>query len=225
MPETIPLFPLGSVLFPGALLPLHVFEERYRELVGTLLRRPEAERYFGVVAIRQGFEVGQDAVRAVYQVGTVAELREVSRHADGRYDLVVHGADRFRLLSVDTGGRPYLQGEVELLPPEPPADAEATVLARSVARLFDDYVAALAATQGAQVAEHTLPNDPTVLSYLVAATALLTLEDRQLLLETGGTAERLRREARLLRRETTLVRTLRVVPAPLRELQVPESRN
>lgn len=225
MPATIPLFPLSSVLFPGALLPLHVFEERYRILVSDLLRCKEAERHFGVVAIRQGFEVGQDAVRAVYQVGTVAELREVSRYPDGRYNLVVHGGDRFRLLSVDTTSRPYLRGEVELLPPEPPADVEATVLARHVKALFDDYVTALAATQGAQVAEHTLPEDPIVLSYLVASTALLTLEDRQLLLEVGGTVERLRREAILLRRETTLVRTLRVVPVPLRELRVPESRN
>lgn len=225
MAETIPLFPLGSVLFPGIRLPLHIFESRYRTLVGELLRREPDERHFGVVTIRQGYEVGENAVNALYDVGCVAQVRDVSSHADGRYDVAVTGGDRFRVLSVDTVSRPYLRAEVEWLPAEPPAEPENSVLGRTVSRLFDEYVAALAAAQGVQVSEHTPPQDPTVLSYLVASTALLTLEDRQSLLEIPDTAERLRTETRLLKRETTMVRTLRVVPAPLGELRTPESHN
>ena len=225
MSETIPLFPLGSVLFPGTLLPLNIFEDRYRQLVSELLPHEPAERKFGVVAIRQGLEVGPDAARALYEVGCVAEVREAAEQPDGRYDLLVSGGERVRLLSVDTTSRPYLLGEVELLPPEPRVGAEEQTLGETVGALFDGYMSALAATQGAQVAGHTLPTDPTVLSYLVASTALLTTEDRQSLLEADDTAARLRRASRLLRRETTMVRTLRVVPAPLRELGVPESRN
>ena len=225
MPETIPLFPLGSVLFPGTLLPLNIFEDRYRRLVGELLTREPAARQFGVVAIRQGLEVGPDAARALYEVGCVAEVKETSEQPDGHYDLLVSGGDRFRLLSVDTTSQPYLLGEVDWLSPEPPPGEEERTLTETVGALFDDYMSALAATQGAQVAGHTLPTDPTVLSYLVASTALLTIEDRQSLLEADDTAARLRRASRLLRRETTMVRTLRVVPAPLRELGVPESRN
>lgn len=225
MTETIPLFPLGSVLFPGMLLPLNVFEDRYRVLMGELLTSEPDERRFGVVAIRQGLEVGPDAIGALYEIGCVAEVREVTEEPDGHFDLLVSGGDRFRLVSVDTTSRPYLLGEVEMLPAEPPAGQEEQALAGRVGPLFDDYMSALAATQGAQVAQHTLPADPVVLSYLVASTALLTLEDRQSLLEADDTAGRLRRAARLLRRETTMVRTLRMVPAPLRELGVPESRN
>jgi hypothetical protein len=64
MSETLPLFPLGTVLFPGLLLPLHIFEERYRQLVRDLQTRPEPRR-FGVIAIRQGRETGVDGIQAL----------------------------------------------------------------------------------------------------------------------------------------------------------------
>ncbi len=83
----IPLFPLRTVLVPGLVLPLHVFEPRYRRLVHDLLARPEHDRSFGVVAIREGWEVGEDAVTSTYDVGTLAVVRDISPRADGRYDL------------------------------------------------------------------------------------------------------------------------------------------
>ena len=89
MTERLPLFPLGTVLFPGLVLPLHIFEPRYRTLVADLVALPESEpRRFGVVAIRAGREVGADGVRALHAVGCTAELRQVQRHEDGRYDIV-----------------------------------------------------------------------------------------------------------------------------------------
>ena len=66
----IPLFPLGTVLVPGLVLPLHVFEPRYRRLLADLAAKPEHERGFGVVAIREGHEVGEGGARALHEVGT-----------------------------------------------------------------------------------------------------------------------------------------------------------
>ena len=108
------MFPLGTVLFPGLLLPLHIFEDRYRQLVRDLVRQPEPQR-FGVIAIREGRETGIDGVSALYEIGCTATLRRVSERDDGRFDLVTVGADRFRLTALDDS-EPYLQGDVEFLP-------------------------------------------------------------------------------------------------------------
>lgn len=211
------------MLFPGVPLPLHIFEERYRELVRSLVELPESEpRRFGVVAIRQGWEVGADAAEALHAVGCAAELRRVSRYPDGRYDIVTVGADRFRLLEVDRTSRPYLVGSVEWLPPDPP-DAAVGGLVESVGTLFGEYVGAAAGLQGQQVEGIELPTDPSELSYAVASAAVLTLEDRQALLEADSARGRLRAELRLLKRETTMVRRLRALPVPIAELQVTQS--
>ena len=191
---------------------------------GRLVELPEgARRRFGVVAIRQGWEVGEDAVSALHDVGCAAELRRVSRYPDGRYDIVTVGTDRFRLRSVDRESRPYLVGSVDWLPAEPPP-AGVAGLAAAVGALFGEYVDAAAGLQG-RPTEQTpeLPADPAELSYAVAAAAVLTLEDRQALLEAETTRARLRAELRLLKRETTMVRRLRALPVPIAELQVTQS--
>lgn len=204
MTVRIPLFPLGTVLFPGLLLPLHVFERRYRDLVRDLLTAPDEQQRFGVIAIREGREVGADGIRALYPVGCVARLRRVDPYDDGRFDIVSTGAQRFRLLSVDTA-LPYLRAEVELLDEAPGEAADAA--AAGVRALFDVYRRAV----GAQPAED-LPTEPDVLSYLVAATMVLDVPDRQILLEQPDTTLRLRQELRLLRRETALLGLLPSLP-------------
>ena len=87
----MPLFPLGTVLYPGLLLPLHIFEDRYRQLVRDLLDGQEP-RGFGVIAIRKGRETGVDGISALYEIGCTTTLRRVSRHDDGRFELVTVGA-------------------------------------------------------------------------------------------------------------------------------------
>ena len=148
VPERLPLFPLGLVLLPGLLLPLHVFEPRYRDLVRDLLALPEPERRFGVVAIRSGREVGADGVQALHEVGCVAQLRRVTPYDDGRFDLVTTGTDRFRLHGL-VDGTSYLTGAVEWLPDELGAADEAALLDRAVRSAFTAYLAALAAARGA----------------------------------------------------------------------------
>ncbi|MFD0687067.1 LON peptidase substrate-binding domain-containing protein [Actinomadura fibrosa] len=209
MTERIALFPLGTVLYPGLVLPLHLFEERYRLMIGDLLERPEPRR-FGVVGIELGHEVGADAARRLAAVGCVAELHDVTPHEDGRYDIVTVGARRFRLKRVDRS-RPYLQGEVEFLPDEPGAGAEAS--ARRVRRMFRVYRERLAATGASPAEEIDLPDDPVRLSYLIAASVVLDPHEKQRLLEHEDATLRLRAEAELLARENRILDALPMIPA------------
>ena len=212
MSETLPLFPLGTVLYPGLLLPLHVFEERYRQLVRDLLARPEP-RAFGVIAIREGRETGPDGVRTLHEVGCIATLRQVKELDDGRYDLVTIGTQRFLLSSVDDS-KPYLQGEVELLAETSGDENGAALAARSVQDGFRTYLGALAERGVTQVSIPDLPDDPILLSYLVAASMVIDLRDKQALLAEPDALHRLVTERMLLSRETTMLRTLTATPAP-----------
>ena len=212
--ERLPLFPLGLVLFPGLVLPLHVFEERYRVLVRELLELPEADRRFGVVAIREGREVGADGVTALHEVGCVAQLRRVTPYDDGRFDVVATGGERFRLQGL-TGGAAYATGLVEWLPDALGAADEAALLDRAVRTTFRAYLQALAQARGdGDFEAGDLPDDSLVLSYVVAASVVVDLEDRQRLLAEPDGVARLRAELALLRREATLLRTLTALPAP-----------
>lgn len=237
MDQRLPVFPLGTVLFPGLVLPLHIFEERYRELVRHLVSLPDGTpREFGVVAIRRGWETlptagpsaGPSAVPdssevSLHEVGCTAELRQVNELPDGRYDIVTVGRRRFRVIDVEADSTPYLTANVEWLP-EPAGEEEiADLLAPRVLSVFRQYLSLMRADT--EEATEQLPDDPTVLSHLVAATTALTLEDRQRLLAASDTAARLRAELRLLSREAALLNRVRAVPVPLSELAVPVSPN
>jgi Lon protease-like protein len=208
--ERLALFPLGTVLFPGVVLPLHVFEERYRRLVRDLVAAGEP-RTFGVVAIRKGREVGADGVRALHEVGCTAVVHRISELDDGRFDLLTAGGHRFALQGLDTS-LPYLQGRVQYL--DEPAGATAGVLAAGVRDGFTAYRAALLAAHGRRAPEPPeLPDDPVVLSYLVAAATVLDLPDKQRLLAAPDTTTRLRFELELLRRELRILERLPSLPA------------
>jgi ATP-dependent Lon protease len=129
MGEIIPLFPLGTPLFPGVVMPLQIFEPRYRRLMHDLLSLPDSgdRRFFGVVAIRQGWEVEQIApAEALYDIGCTARLQAVRPQPDGGFRIVTVGGDRFRLLDVVVGeDPPYLQAEVEWMADEEAAEEAA----------------------------------------------------------------------------------------------------
>ena len=164
----LPLFPLHTVLFPGAVLPLHIFEERYRQLV-------REGRGFGVVLIREGRDVG--SVPQVHEVGTVATLQEVEALPDGRYNIVARGLHRFRLLSTAEPA-PYLLGEAEVLE-DPPPEAGPRLVA-----LLDEYLQ----LHGLAVA----PQLSTALGkravWLAGAVLQAEAPKRQALLESGDPA-------------------------------------
>ena len=212
MSETLPLFPLGTVLFPGLLLPLHIFEDRYRQLIRDLADRPEPRR-FGVIAIRHGRETGVDGIQALYEIGCTAILRQVKPLEDGRYDVVTVGTQRFRLASLDDSG-PYLRGHVDLLTEETGDEAGAAQAVRVVRDGFRAYLNALAERGVTQTSAPELPEDPVTLSYLVAASMIIDLSDQQALLAEPDALHRLAAERALLSRELTMLRTLTATPAP-----------
>ncbi len=212
MTGRLPLFPLGTVLFPGVLLPLHIFEDRYRQLVSDLLDGPEP-RQFGVIAIRHGRETGIDGVQALYEIGCIAEVRQLERHEDGRFDLVTVGTRRFRLADIDRT-EPYLVGVVELLPEEQEGEPAARDGVGPVRAAFMGYLEALSARSGRRVGLPDLPDQPLLLSYLVAASIVVDLPDKQLLLAEPDAAHRLAAERTLLARETRMLRSLTAAPVP-----------
>lgn len=212
MGQTLPLFPLGTVLFPGLVLPLHIFEERYRQLVRDLQNGPEPRR-FGVIAIRKGSETGADGAKALYGTGCTATVRHISERDGGRFDIVTVGTDRFQLLSVDRSGT-YLRGEVELLEEETGSRSVAKDEAKAVRLAFRTYIDTLTESGAAQVSVPEPPREPVALSYLVAACVIADLPVRQALLEQQDAAQRLAAEHTLLTRETAMLRSLTAAPAP-----------
>jgi uncharacterized protein len=212
MSETIPLFPLGTVLYPGLLLPLHVFEERYRQLVRDLLESKELMR-FGVVAIREGRETGEDGVKALHEIGCTAMVRRVSERDDGRFDLITVGEQRFRLSRLDASA-PYLRAKVEFLAEDAGEEMAAGRAVREVREAFSTYLEALSARGASQADVPELPEDPVTLSYLVAASVVADLPDKQALLAAPDAMRRLSAERALLARETAMLRTLTAAPAP-----------
>jgi uncharacterized protein len=212
MSQRLPLFPLGAVLYPGMLLPLHIFEERYRRLVQDLLAGPEPRR-FGVIAIRKGRETGVEGVHSLYEIGCTATLRRVEEYEDGRFDLVTVGTQRFRLLGLDQT-LPYLQGEIEPLADDVVDLTAAAPVVRAVQTAFRAYLDALTESGGATVRVEDLPDEPVLLSFLVAASVVIDLPERQALLTESDTLRRLNAERALLSREASMLRTTTSRPAP-----------
>jgi len=203
---TLPLFPLGTVLMPGGRLPLQIFEPRYVQLLKDLLDgQDERLPVFGVIAIREGFEVGDDGVRALHPVGCGALLTQAAALEDERFLVVSEGTDRFRLDAIDeSAGTPYTTARVTWLP-EPDGDVPAiTVLA---ARLRAELTAFAAATG----AEPELPTEDRSLAYAVPDTVSLDVADRQRLLASSDTESRLRLGIRLVRREREFASALGAV--------------
>jgi uncharacterized protein len=203
----LPLFPLQTVLYPGLPIPLHVFEDRYRQMFKRVL---DGDRRFGVVAIVKGREV--DAGATYHPVGCVAEVAEVDRHADGRLDVVARGRNRFAIDGVAQAA-PYIVAEVRTLPEVTGEGAEHRTV--KTGRLFTRYVSTLLRMAGQPVEPIDVPEDPVAASYLIAAGLQVDLADKQRLLTIPSAAERLAFEAALLRRELALLEHFRVAgPAP-----------
>lgn len=185
----LPLFPLHVVLFPGMSLPLHIFEERYRLMIGTCM---VTDRTFGVVLIQSGPEVGGRA--EVFPVGTTARIEEIVRLPDGRMNLLAIGERRFRILE-RYPDQPYALAHVRFLEDRP--EAVPAALIRRVQQRFLRYLRqhGVPAAGGRRI---ELPADPIALSYVVAASLRTPPRDRQRLLELDSPDARLRRELAIL---------------------------
>ena len=118
MTDLLPLFPLPNVvLFPGVFLPLHVFEPRYREMVADAL---QGDRLIGMTLLQPGWQADYEGRPPVYPIGCSGVITHVELLPDGRYNLVLRGLDRFRIVSEDHA-RSYRRAEVDLLR-DPPLD-------------------------------------------------------------------------------------------------------
>ena len=190
-----PMFPLGSVLVPGMILPLHVFEPRYRALVRDCLA---GDREFGVVLISRGSEVGGGDVRT--DVGTMARMLRVDETPDGRYAVGAVGVRRIRV-DAWLDDDPYPRAEVSDWPDPEPDDegAPGADLVDEVARLLR-RTAALGAELGdpSPPVDLALSDDPLVAGYQATAVAPLGPADRQALLAAASPGERLEHLRRLL---------------------------
>ena len=215
----LPFFPLHVVLFPQLPLPLHIFEERYRAMTRDLLA--DGSPYAGRFVISNASDDDPPPEGAV---GTVAEVRRAERFADGRWALVVVGAERVLLGAVDRSG-PYALIEVEPLPESVGDATTANQLLPQVQAALDAYLdtvkrfVASAASVGRESQEITevaasldevlkpiqLPDDPLAASYAVAGVLQIELNRKQQLLELPDGASRLQSELNLLRREARLL--------------------
>ena len=194
--RVLPLFPLEQVvLFPGMSLPLRIFEERYKVMIGEC---QVTDQLFGVALIRSGSEVGAPAEPE--RVGCTARMVRVDRLPDGRMNILTIGEQRFRLVgSARVMPEGYLAGDVQLLADQSQTPV-ATELLDNVREVFSRYQQSTVGLAEPK-APPELPGDPVRLSYRIAATLFVDPRERQRLLEMDDVASRLQQELILLKRE------------------------
>ena len=197
------LFPLKTVLFPGMLLPIHVFEKRYLEMISAL----HAEGHpFGVVFIKEGQEVGEPAVP--HAVGTAAHVIRAERADDGSLDIVVVGRDRFRITEI-VQEHPHIIGMTEqyrLLGLEFPL---LSPLIRQVKQDLQSYIELLRWASGTSIQLENLPDEPEILAWVTGIALQISPAERQRLLECADLPALLTRELELLSVERKLLRFMR----------------
>ena len=195
----LPLFPLNTVLFPGMILPLHIFEERYKLMIEHCLAE---ERPFGVLLIREGKEVGGTAVP--HTVGTTALIASVTRTDRGRMNIVTIGLERFRLRTL-RDDRPYLAGDAEPFPLSGEETEQAQAQVGPVRALLQQYLSLLELAQGHNIEIDDVPADPRTLALLVAITLQLPMSQKQGLLAQPDVLRMLLAERAIMNREQLLL--------------------
>lgn len=181
--EELPLFPLNAVLFPYASLYLHIYEHRYREMIEDCVRD---ERPFGVVLIRSGAEQG---TAEPYLVGTAVRIVSVHNYEDGRMDIQVQGEWRFRIRRLDES-KPVLVGLVEpVVEMEIEDESEADLLLRQARDEVEALIYRVFSHKQYDV-QIVFPSDPVALSFAIANLLPIENLEKQRLLETTDTLER-----------------------------------
>jgi hypothetical protein len=188
----LPLFPLNTVLFPGAMLPLHIFEDRYKRMVASCI---EERRPFGVLLIRKGYEVGETA--EPFEVGTTAHIARVDELEEGKMNLVCLGGQRFRTVRV-VSEDPYLTGEVEFLSSTSIDDPQAKELSDDAGSLFAEYVRLYLAISNQWARSVEMPGEPDGLADFIGARLGVAPQVKQRLLEELSARTRLALEVQIL---------------------------
>ncbi len=197
------IFPLNTVLFPGAVLNLHVFEPRYKQMISQCL---EDGAPFGVALIRDGDEAGDLSV-SPHDVGTTAEINDVTPLEEGRFYINTIGRQRFRIERI-VERSPYLVVDATYLAEDAAADPQVLDrLVDEIRSIFRQYLALLVEFSGLH-ADVELPADPVEASYLIGDALQVADTMKQRLLELSSTEQRLTVELGFLRRLLPQLRTL-----------------
>lgn len=196
----MPIFPLKNVvLFPGMVLPLHIFELRYREMISRCV---EEKIPFGVTLIAEGQEVGASA--QPYQIGTAARIVRSDRLEDGRLNITTVGTQRFRILELHHD-RSYLTAQVAQYPVTNGATRRAAELSDRVRPQVIEYIELLSKASKTKLQLDRLPEDPLTLAFLIAISLQVNATDKQQLLEAPSVPEILALESKLISRESRLM--------------------
>ena len=198
----LPLFPLRTVLFPGMPLPLHIFEERYKALIGECLRNHGP---FGVVLIKAGVEVGAPA--EPHFVGTSTRITNIERLPEGRLNIETVGQERLRILEL-RDHKPYLSALVENYPMIDSDTAPALQRARRLRPWVSRYMTLLARAAETPFDTDRLPADPLALAYLAAIVLQSPVNTKQTLLALPSTVDLLDHERAIYRSEIVLLNAL-----------------
>ena len=188
----LPLFPLNLVLFPGMPLPLHIFEERYKAMIGDCLRNNSP---FGVSLIRSGQEVGSPA--EPFTTGTTARALRSELLEQGRMNILTKGERRYEIIEI-TQEDPHVAALVKLL--DEPVGEGFTGISAELTEEYTKLIRGLTTLSGGYMSDVTIPEDPVELSYMIAANLDAPTPLRQELLEVPTAADRLNRLIPLLRR-------------------------
>lgn len=202
--QEIPLFPLQTVLFPGAPLRLHIFEERYKRMVNDCIN---GKQPFGVVLIRTGLEA-LGPLAEPYSVGTLARILQVQRLSDGRMNIAVVGLDRFRILSLEPDLQPYLVGYAETYPLLRTDLGVLTKQALVLRRWLDRYLQVLAEGGAGQFDSSQFPQDPCEFAFMCASLLQLPDFEKQALLSIESAEDLLNEVLQVYRREIALVKVV-----------------
>jgi Lon protease-like protein len=201
LPRSLPLFPLPNiVLFPGVYLPLHIFEPRYRAMTRHAL---EGDRMIGMVLLKPGWDEDYDGTPPVFEVGCAGLITHVETLADGRYNLVLQGVDRFRLDSEDQS-LSFRQGAVARLE-ESPLDAAAQQELRRLRQQLESLLLPTVARDGDLAIPAAMPDGDLI--HALAQHLDLEPMEKQALLELDGLVSRGRALTELLEMKALTART------------------
>ena len=200
----LPLFPLRTVLFPGAPLRLHIFEDRYKRMINTCL---ENNQPFGVVLIRRGVEA-LGPLAEPFPIGCTARINQVQKLEGRRMNILAIGEERFRIISLDKASLPYLVGAVETISLEVEDQAALVKQRGALRRLVERYLRMISQTGSAPFGQEELPNDPVPLAYYAAAFVQIPALQKQQILSIHKGLELLVEVHKLYRRELALLKVM-----------------
>jgi Lon protease-like protein len=203
----IPLFPLNTVLFPGMMLPLHIFEERYKAMIDECLA---ADNTFGVVLAKNKQAVAPNVMNIftddMFAVGTTAQITAVERLYDDRLNLITVGQERFQINNIRASSDDYLIGEVTPFPLSEFEDLETIdLLSQKLRPKVEEYIQHLATASGEDLSGAKLPNDPSSLAFLAGTAIQGPVTDKQYLLTASSLTELIFRTAIMLDRENKIL--------------------